>query len=153
MIHNIGMMASVARTSIDRDKGGTFVRYIPQMEFLALLRANSQERCKYFINNVADQRLVWGLWDSQWLSETDESGATWEPYWPHLEYARHYKELRATQADIRPLTIEEFTDHRLKKIADAQLLVHVFPTASNVGLLLAPNELRAMIMARLEWYQ
>jgi hypothetical protein len=124
------------------------------MERDAVAALPPERRFEHFVKRVVDWEFVWGLAeeDDGLLVAADDSGRRYLPLWPHGDYAR----LCATGAwkdrEPRALRTDVLTGAWIRGLIDDGILVSVFPTPSDAGLIVEPAALKARLEEHLSDY-
>lgn len=119
----------------------------------AVLKLDAAQRYSYFIKRVADWEAAWGLWDDGWALVGDDDGRTGFPLWPAREYAEGCA--AGEWAAYRPeqIALTDLMSELLVRLRDDGVLVGVFPTLANKGMLVEPNEVAAGLRAECRQYE
>jgi hypothetical protein len=110
-------------------------------EIESVIKLEARKRYKYFLNRAADNALVWGLYDTGWVVATDEQDNSLFPVWPAKEYAQLCSQENWEGAFPKSIEIHEFMEDFLKNIIRNCMLVAVFYTPAEKGIILDPKVL------------
>jgi len=128
------------------------MRQMSTKEIGAVTRLDGPRRFEYFVKRVADDEVLFGLWQDGWASMSTSSKEDVFPVWPAKEYA----ELLATgdwqSYEARALTLDWFLRDWLPKLTTSKSRVAVFPVPDRGGVIVSASELASAINAELEKY-
>lgn len=110
-------------------------------------------RYKHFIKQVADTEIVWGLYKDGWALSCTENGNKVFPLWPAQDYA----ELCANNewADCKPseIPLNEFLEDLLPNIKRNEVLLGIFYTPHDKGVVIEVDKLIEDIKQELQKYE
>lgn len=123
-------------------------------EFAGVSRLTREQRFEHFLSRTSDWEWAWSLeGDSGLVVQSDDEGTRYVCLWPHPRYA----EACAVEAweDATPTAIEihELVDSRLPKMEGDGVMLAVFPTPEDGGLIVPPAGLREALQAELAQYE
>lgn len=106
-----------------------------------ILSMDGQSRYNYFVEKVADFKVVWSLKSTGWVLVADAEGRIAAPFWPESEFAQLCAKGEFADAKADSVDLEAFVDRWLTGLEKDQRLVAVFPTPNDRGVVVAPNQL------------
>ena len=121
-------------------------------EIAAVTALPREQRLGYFIKRVANFEKIWGVEDAGWvLAATKEETQVFQ-VWPFVEYAALC--CKGEWADCVPkaIDLDDFMESYLPDFEEKGILVGVFYTPAENGVLLTPEELRGLLETELENY-
>lgn len=113
---------------------------INQKQLEAVLKTDAPKRYKYFMRLAADQKEVWGLWDDGWALAGDEKGSQIFPLWPAEEYAKLCSIDIWSSYKPEVISIEELKEDLLPRLEQDGILLGIFYTPNNKGVVVDVGE-------------
>ncbi len=120
---------------------------------VSVMGMNGADRFSYFVRKVADFEALWGLFDDGWAIASDSDDAKVIPFWPEQEFAAACAE--SEWASYRPVEIalDDLLDTWIDGLTKDGLLVAVFPTKDNRGVVVTPIDLRTALQDEISQYE
>lgn len=103
-------------------------------EIRALIQKPPADRYEYFIKRIADREELWGLFNDGWAMAGTDDDRTVFPVWPAEEYARLCADDYWAEFVPKPIPIYDFLNDSLPRFQENGLLIGVFPTPENNGV-------------------
>ena len=92
------------------------------------------DRYSHFIKVAADQRSVWGLYQSGWALMQDATGRSYFPVWPAEPYAEQCAVADWQGYVSREIDLDTFLEVLLPKLQASDTELAVFPTPADKGV-------------------
>lgn len=119
----------------------------------SVIRLQASQRYEYFINKIADQQEIWGLWKNGWAMYSNDNGEELVPFWPHAEYAK----LCATGIwdgfQTKNMDMEAFLNRWLAGLEQDHRSIAIFPTPINKGIMVDAERLKRDLLEELSKYE
>lgn len=121
-------------------------------EIAAVSALPREERLSYFIKRVASFEQTWGIEDAGWvLALTKEETEVFQ-VWPFAEYAAPCCTGEWAGCVPKAIDLDDFMESYLPDFEEKGILVGVFYTPAENGILLTPDEARGLLETELEKY-
>jgi len=123
-------------------------------EIAAVLQLDGPKRYSYWVKKVADQQVVWSLWQADgWALAADDQGRQLVPVWPHEKFAELCA--RDVWAGYAPkaIEIEAWMERWIPGMQRDTILVAVFPTPNDRGVAVDPAKLGEDLQEELSNYE
>lgn len=114
---------------------------VSERKLEALLALPGPERYEHFVKTVADWELAWGLYSEGWALAADDDGRPAFPLWPAEEFARACAGGEWEDYSPEEIALEDLVNELLPKLERDSVLVAVFPTPSDRGVVVVPQAL------------
>ena len=111
------------------------------------------ERYDYFVRKVADFEKVWGLFSNGWALAEDTDGRKVFPFWPEEAFAESCADGSWAGYQPRAIPLDEFMRKWLPGMANDAILVGVFPTSAEKGIVVKSLQLEADLARELQEYE
>lgn len=121
-------------------------------QMAAVLALPGAKRFEHFIKVVADQQVVWGLYQNGWALAAADDGETVFPLWPAKEYAEVCASGEWSGYEPRPITLSDFLEKLLPKLRIDGVLPGVFFTPASKGVTPSADEVKSALEAELQKY-
>jgi hypothetical protein len=120
--------------------------------FEAVSKLPGAKRYEYFIKKVADNEILWGLYNDGWAMVADDNGNEMIPFWPREEFAdacclNDWRYFKAEEIDLY-----EFIEGWLVDMKEDGLLTAIFYTKDDKGVVVEPDKLLEDLNEELENY-
>jgi hypothetical protein len=125
---------------------------INEEQLASVLSLSAQDRYRHFIKVVADWQEVWGLYSDGWALAATEEGDRAFPIWPAKEYAEACAGGEWSGYAPESFSLEEFMDSLLPKLTQDGVLLGVFYTPSDKGVVVPANFFAEDLKKELERY-
>lgn len=122
-----------------------------EVEHVLLL--DGSRRYAYWIKQVADWQLVWGLYSDGWALVADDEGHEAIPVWPHAAFAGACADGAWAGYAPREIELSAWMERWLPGMLADGKQVAVFPTPADKGVVVSPARLREDLEAELELYE
>lgn len=125
-----------------------------QQEIASVLSMNGQERYAYWIKKIADQEIIWSLWqENGWALGEDDSSRVLIPVWPHAEYSA--LAAKDTWVGYKPkaIALDVWLNQWTPGIEKDRRLVAVFPALDDRGVVVDPIHLEKDIREEILQYE
>ncbi len=124
-----------------------------EKEFAAVSALDPPRRYAHFIKRVAAWEEVWSLRSDQgWVMSGDDDGHEAVPVWPHSQYAAACATGHWAGSEPESIDLDEWMQYWLPGIERDGLLIGVFLTPDNKGVVDTPARLRADLEQELAHY-
>jgi hypothetical protein len=124
-----------------------------QAEIDAVSALPRDERAKHFVKRVVDSYAVWGIQDDGWILAGSKSGKEVFQVWPFEEYARRCCVGEWATCTPGAIPLDEFKESYLPDFGEKGILVGVFYTPAENGVLMQSGELLDLLQSEEdEWY-
>lgn len=121
-------------------------------EIAAVSALSRDKRLNYFIKRVADFYRIWGIDDAGWvLAATKEETEVFQ-VWPFPEFATPCCTGEWAGCVPQSIDLDDFMESYLPDFREKGILLGVFYTPAENGVLLTADELRDLLEAELENY-
>ncbi len=123
-------------------------------EIEAVLVLDGTKRYAHLIQKVADQEEIWSLWqEGGWALASDQEGHQLMPVWPHSKYATLCA--KRVWADYQPksISLDDLLSRWIFGMQRDRLLVAVFPTPQDKGVVVDPNRFEKNLREALSQYE
>lgn len=125
---------------------------INQKQIESVVALLGQKRYEYFIKRVADWEEVWGLYQDGWaLAETDDGQKVF-PVWPEKEYAELCAVKEWAGYEPESFSLADFMDELLPNLKKDGVLLGVFYTPSDKGVMPTVDQVLEDLRQELENY-
>ncbi|GBC59404.1 hypothetical protein DENIS_0343 [Desulfonema ishimotonii] len=118
-----------------------------------LLKMSGKERFLYFVRKVADFEEVWGLFADGWAMTADNEGRKAIPFWPEKDFSNLCAEGAWKNYNSKQIKLDKFMSKWLPGMEKDGVLVAIFPTPKNKGVIIQPKELSASLEEEIEQYE
>lgn len=108
------------------------IEAIEAMESISRLPA--EERYTYFIDHIADNEEVWGLYHHEWATLKDEDGHTLLPLWPRKMFAERCAGNEWKDHIPLMINVHIFLKHWIPGMKEDEVKLAVFMTLNDPGL-------------------
>jgi Protein of unknown function (DUF2750) len=125
---------------------------VNQKQMEAVLALSGVKRFEHFIKVIADWQEVWGLYQDGWALAAADDGTTVFPLWPAKEYAQVCAANEWKGYEPRSISLSDFMDVLLPKLASDGVLPGVFFTPSSKGVTPSVEEVKSALEAELQNY-
>ncbi len=113
-------------------------------EMASVLQLDGQKRYLYWIKKVADEEVVWSLWqEGGWALAGDDEGRQLVPVWPHQRYAALCAQDVWAGHAPKPIALDAWIERWIPGMERDGRLVAVFPTPEDRGVAVEPARLGA----------
>lgn len=112
----------------------------------AAQQLNDDERFNYFVNKAHEHQEVWILTDEHgcmMLTTEDEEDCI--PVWPHADFAKEWAVGDWSQCRAEAISLAVWHSRWAPGMEEDELLVAVFPTNDESGMVVDPRELDAAL--------
>lgn len=124
-----------------------------QAEIEAVSALPKGDRAKHFVKRVVDSQAVWGIQDDGWVLAGTGSGKEVFQVWPFEAYARRCCVGEWATCTPASIPLDEFVDSYLTDFGEKGILVGVFYTPAENGVLIPPGDLADLLQQEEdEWY-
>ena len=100
-----------------------------EQKFDALMKADPDQREKYFYNQCADHQEVWIVWDDDILPIYNGERGELINVWPDQEFAKKCHFPSVKNPKVTPIPLNDFMDKFLQKEPNVEL--SIFPIGPN----------------------
>lgn len=118
-----------------------------------VLRLEGPRRYAYWIKQVADWQLVWGLYSDGWALVSDDRGQQAVPVWPHAAFASACASGPWAGYEPRDIDLSAWMERWLPGMLKDGKQVAVFPTPRDKGVVVSPEQLQEDLAAELTLYE
>lgn len=111
-----------------------------------VLSLSDNERFNHLVNRVNEQQELWILTDEHgcmMLTTDDDEDCI--PVWPHADYARDWAQGDWQHCKPEAISLNVWLKRWVPGMTDDELLVAVFPTLNETGVVVDPYELKAAL--------
>jgi hypothetical protein len=120
-------------------------------EFTDVSALEATERLEHFIERISACEEVWGLQAADgWVLSAVPSGEEVAPFWPHPLYAKACALDVWQDAEPQAVSLDQFLERWIPGLIQDKRLISVFSTPDSSGVLLTPDQVKAMIDAECE---
>jgi len=124
-----------------------------ETEIEAVLSLDAPKRYEHWIKRVADQEVVWSLWQERgWALASNGAGRQLVPVWPHSKYAALCAVGVWVDCQPKAITLDVWLARWIPGMERDQQLVAVFPTTKEKGVCVDPKRLETDLRNELENY-
>jgi len=125
-----------------------------EKEIASVLQLTGPKRYAYWVKKVADEELVWSLWqESGWVLAADNEGRQLVPVWPHEKYAELCAHDSWAGCVPRPIELNVWMERWIPGVEREGTLVAVFSTPDCSGVVVEPSRLDADLREELTNYE
>jgi hypothetical protein len=125
-----------------------------EKEVAAVLQLGGPQRYSYCIKRIADQEVVWSLWqEGGWALVGDDEGRQLVPVWPHEKFAALCACDVWTGYMPKSIKLNVWLERWIPGIKQDGRLVAVFPTPRNRGVAVTPVRFGEDIREELTHYE
>lgn len=125
---------------------------ISQKQLESVLSLSREKRYKHFIKMIVDTEQVWGLYNEEWAIALSDDNVVFLPLWPAREYAQFCANSEWSNYNPKSVILSEFTSQFLPSLGSENVLLGIFFTPIDKGIILNIDELLKDIFKELEWY-
>jgi hypothetical protein len=118
-----------------------------------LLRMRGAQRFDYFVRKVADGQELWGLYSDGWATASDAAARRAMPLWPERELAAQCKTGAWAAYEPKEIELEAFLEGWAPKMGKDGVLVAVFPTPDDKGVMVEAKALADALVKESSQYQ
>jgi Protein of unknown function (DUF2750) len=111
------------------------------------------ERYAYFVRKVADFEEVWGLFAGGWATATDADGRKVLPFWPEEPFAKSCADGPWSGYMPRAIALHDFMDKWLPGMQKDEIMIGVFPTPAEKGVVVSPHVLADDLIEEMRQYE
>ena len=126
---------------------------LTRIELESAFGLDAPKRHSYFVKRVADWEVAWGLGQDSWALVADDDGRVAFPLWPAAEFAAVCARDSFAGAVPERVGLSDLLHELLINLERDGLLVAVFPTPSNKGMLESPLALAKSLNQELRNYE
>ncbi|AEY00973.1 hypothetical protein GU3_06085 [Oceanimonas sp. GK1] len=116
---------------------------LTEQDKATVLALGDDERFNHFVNRVCEQEEIWILTDEHgcmMLTTDDDEDCI--PVWPHADYAKDWAVGDWKDCTPEAISLNVWLKRWVPGMTDDELLVAVFPTADETGVVVEPYELK-----------
>lgn len=106
------------------------------------------ERAQYFLTRTLESEEIWGLADTQGWVLHEEEGRSILPLWPYRQFANEC--IDAVDQEAQSTSLDHFVENVLHNLVAQEILVELWPTPRQRGVLLDATELQATFHSLME---
>lgn len=125
---------------------------ISQKQIEAVLKLDSPARYHHFVKVVADREKVWGLDNDGWALAGSNDDEVVFPIWPEQEYAALCAVNEWSGFEPLSMTLDEFLANLLPQLKGDNVLLGVFYSPNDNGVVVPADRLNNDIHAELQNY-
>ena len=118
-----------------------------------LIKMTGKDRYQYFIRKVADFETVWSLFADGWAMTSDDEGKKAIPFWPEKELTNLCASDAWEKYTPKQINLDHFLTKWLPGMKKDGVLLAIFPTPKNKGVLTQPNDLLSSLEEELKKYE
>lgn len=112
-----------------------------------------EDRVSYLVRKTADFEETWGLEENGWAMASNDAGVPALPVWPEREFAEACCDGKWAGATAKAIPLDEFIEKWVPGLTRDHRLLCVFPTSSNAGVFMKPDELKSYLQEKLDQYE
>lgn len=113
---------------------------INQKQIESVLKLDAPQRYAHCLKRIADCEEAWGLYQDGWALAGDEGGNKIFPLWPAEEYAALCAVELWESYKPEPIPLAELTEELLPSLEKEDILLGVFYTPENKGVVVTTEE-------------
>lgn len=125
---------------------------INDKQLASVLALPAKDRYQYLIKVVADWQEVWGLYSDGWALAATEEGSMVFPIWPAKEYAEVCAKNEWAEYSPESFSLDDFIDGLLPKLDHDNVMVGVFYTPLDKGVVVSASLVAEDFERELERY-
>lgn len=118
----------------------------------AILSLDSLQRYEHFIKVIADWEEVWGLYHDGWALASNDNEQQVFPLWPAKEYAQLCADKEWADYQPSSFSLDELIEELLPNLDMDNLLVGIFNTPDNLGVVTTSEQLLTDLNRELDKY-
>lgn len=122
-------------------------------EIRALIRSPAKNRYKYFIRHIADREEVWGPYNDGWALAGTGDNRTVFTVWPAEDYALLCAKGSWEGFLPESIPLDQFLNELMPTLQHDGLIIGIFPTPEDNGIILSFEELIEDINDELAKYE
>lgn len=114
---------------------------ISQHQFQDIIRLDAEQRLKYLLKQVINNKQVWLLTDEHGsvMLTTDEEDCI--PVWPNQEFAEQWATGEWQGFEAKSIALDDWYKKWTRGLESDELSIVVFPLPEDEGVVLYPDEL------------
>jgi hypothetical protein len=128
------------------------VRILSRTQTDAIVALPGPKRYQHFIKVVADWEVVWGLYKDGWALASTEDGEKVFPVWPAKEYADMCAGGEWEGYEVKSFPVDELMTELVPSLKNNGVLIGVFYTPSDNGVVPDMEQFIEDINAELDKY-
>jgi hypothetical protein len=122
-------------------------------EIEVVSKLSREARVEHFIKRVVGHEELWGIQRDGWVLAGNGSGLEVFQVWPHEEYARLCCVGEWADCEPAAISMDDFMSTFVPDFDEKRIVVGVFYTPTDNGVLIPPYELAQKLQAHEdEWY-
>ena len=123
-------------------------------ELSSVFGLEASKRYGYLIKKVADQEMLWSLWDKDgWaLAAAEDKKSEAIPIWPHKKFAEACATGSWDGYEPKRISLDQWLSKWIPGMEKDRRLVAIFPTPIDKAVLVTPSKVAADLGTELENY-